>query len=425
MEERVEEIQESAFAVSKWTREILQNWGVSSSSIDLVNLIVQLAIVLIFVFVFQWIARRLIIFILKQLRKLPKMQIAEHLQRHRFPAYLALVAPFTWIRSTISIVFENYPNVISGITKTMDLFIILMIFWLISSFLKALSMYLLTLERYKDKPMESYFQVIRIIVAIFCIGAAFTVLSGKSIASFFTAMGAASAVMMLVFKDTILGFVTSIQVSTNDMIRIGDWISMPKYNADGDVFQITLTTVKVQNFDKTISTIPTYALISDSFQNWRGMRESGGRRIKRAILLKQSTFRYIEDNEIERFKKIQLISDYIDERQDDINEFNTEIGADRSLRVNGRNLTNVGLYRKYAENYLKNHPNVNKDMNIMVRQLAPNEFGLPMEIYCFSNTVIWNDYEAIMADIFDHLISAVRYFDLKVFENLSDSGPEQ
>lgn len=425
MEEKVEEIQQSAFAITKWTKDVLQNWGVSSSSIDLVNLIVQLAIVLIFVFVFQWITRRIIIFILKQLQKLPKMQVAEHLHQNKFPAFLALIAPLTWVKATIPIVFENYPSMISGITKATDLFIILMIYWLISSFLKALSKHLLTLDRFKDKPIESYFQVIRIIVVIFCVGAIFTVLSGKSIASFFTAMGAASAVMMLIFKDTILGFVTSIQVSTNDMVRIGDWITMPKYNADGDVSQITLTTVKVQNFDKTISTIPTYALISDSFQNWRGMQESGGRRIKRAIWLKQSSFRYIEDNEIEKFKKIQLISDYIDERQEVINEFNTEIGADRSLRVNGRNLTNIGLYRKYAENYLRSHPEINKNMTIMVRQLAPTEFGLPIEIYCFTDTVVWKDYESIMGDIFDHLISAVRYFDLKVFENLSDSGPEQ
>ncbi len=425
MEEKVEEIQQSAFAITDWTKDILQDWGVSSSSINFVNLLVQLAIVLIFTWFFQWIARKIIIIILKQVKKLPKMQLAGYLVQNRFPTFLALIAPLSWIRNTIPIVFENYPEVISGITKATDLFIVLMIFWLISSFLKSLSNYLLTLRRFSDKPIESYFQVVRIIVAIFCAGAIFTILSGKSFASFFTAMGAASAVMMLIFKDTILGFVASIQVSSNDMVRIGDWITMPKYDADGDVSQITLTTVKVRNFDKTITTIPTYALISDSFQNWRGMQQSGGRRIKRSITLKQSSFRYIEDNEIESFKKIQSISDYIDERQNEIDTFNTEIGADRSLRVNGRNMTNIGLFRKYAENYLKNHPNINQDMTIMVRQLAPSEIGLPIEIYCFTNTIIWGEYEVIMADIFDHLTSAVRYFDLRIFENLSDSGPEQ
>lgn len=425
MEDKVVEMQHSAFAITEWTKQLLQNWGVSTTSINFVNLLVQLGIVLIFTWFFQWIARKIIILILKQVGKLPKMQLAEYLLANRFPTFLALIAPLSWIRNTIPIVFENYPGVISLITKLTSIFIVLMVFWLISSFLKSLSRYLLNLSRFSDKPIESYFQVIRIIVAIFVAGAIFTILSGKSFASFFTAMGAASAVMMLIFKDTILGFVASIQVSSNDMVRIGDWITMPKYNADGDVSQITLTTVKVRNFDNTITTIPTYALISDSFQNWRGMQQSGGRRIKRSITLKQSSFRYIEDNEIENFKKIQSISDYIDERQNEIDTFNTEIGADRSLRVNGRNMTNIGLFRKYAENYLKNHPNINKDMTIMVRQLPPSEIGLPIEIYCFTNTIIWGDYEVIMADIFDHLTSAVRYFDLRIFENLSDSGPEQ
>ncbi len=422
MEEKVEEIQESAFAITKWTKQLLQDWGVSADFINLFNLLLQLAIVIIFIWVFQWIARKLIVIILKQVRKLPKMELAGFLLENKFPTYLALIAPLIWIRNTIPVVFEYYPAVISTVTKLTNIFIVLMIFWLISSFLKSLSKYLLTLEKFSDKPIESYFQVIRIIVAIFCAGAIFTILSGQSFGAFFTAMGAASAVMMLIFKDTILGFVASIQVSSNDMVRIGDWITMPKYNADGDVTQITLTTVKVKNFDKTITTIPTYALISDSFQNWRGMEQDGGRRIKRPIYLKQSTFRYIEDNELERFKKIQFISEYIDERQQEINAFNKEINADRNLRVNGRNMTNIGLFRKYVEMYLKNHPNVTKDMTIMVRQLEPGENGLPLEIYCFTDTTVWKEYENIMADIFDHLTSSVRYFDLKIFEILSDSS---
>lgn len=422
MEIKVEEIEKSTFAVTEWTKQLLQNWGVSADFINLFNLLLQLAIVLLFTWVFQWIARKIIVAVLKQLRKLPKMQLAEYLLENRFPTFLALIAPLTWIRNTIPIVFENFPAVISTITNLTNIFIVLMIFWLISSFLSSLSKYLLTLSKFSDKPIESYFQVIRIIVAIFCAGAVFTILSGKSFGAFFTAMGAASAVMMLIFKDTILGFVASIQVSTNDMVRIGDWITMPKYNADGDVTQITLTTVKIKNFDKTITTIPTYALISDSFQNWRGMEQDGGRRIKRSIFLKQSTFRYIEDSELERFKTIQSISGYITEKQEEINAFNATIGADRSIRVNGRNLTNIGLFRKYTEVYLKNHPGINKDMTIMVRQLASTESGLPLEIYCFTNTTIWKEYENIMADIFDHLTSAVSYFDLKIFEKLSDTG---
>jgi len=227
------------------------------------------------------------------------------------------------------------------------------------------------------------------------------------------------------FKDAIMGFVASVQVTSNDMVRIGDWITMPKYGADGDVIEITLTTVKVSNFDKTITTIPTYALISDSFQNWRGMIRSGGRRIKRAIIIKQSSIRYIADDELVRFKKIQGISDYIDQRQEEICKHNEAIHADRSIPVNGRNLTNAGLFRRYAEWYLKNHPGTNKKMILMVRQLAPTEIGIPIELYVFTNTTNWVEYEYIMADIFDHLIAAVRYFDLHIYERQSGSDVQR
>lgn len=237
--------------------------------------------------------------------------------------------------------------------------------------------------------------------------------------AFFAAMGAASAILLLMFKDTIMGFVASIQVTTNDMVRIGDWITMPKYGADGDVEEINLTTVKVRNFDKTITTIPTYTLISDSFQNWRGMQESGGRRIKRSIIIKQASIRFVDESELPNFRKIQGIRDYIEERGDVIRKHNEKIGADRSLALNGRNFTNFGLYRRYAEWYVQNHPDIHKGMTLMVRQLAPTENGLPLELYVFTTTTNWAQYEYIMADIFDHLIAAVPYFGLQVFERTS------
>ena len=200
------------------------------------------------------------------------------------------------------------------------------------------------------------------------------------------------------------------------MVRIGDWITMPKYGADGDVIQINLTTVKVQNFDKTITTIPTYSLISDSFQNWRGMEESGGRRIKRALLLRQSSIRFIEPGEIEKFKKIQSLTTYIEHRQKDIDKANLRNEIDKDLLVNGRNLTNAGLFRKYIDNYLATHSGTNKKMTMMVRQLAPTATGLPLEIYTFTSTTKWVEYEHIMADIFDHIIAAAKYFDLQIYE---------
>lgn len=218
------------------------------------------------------------------------------------------------------------------------------------------------------------------------------------------------------FKDTIMGFVASIQVTTNDIVRIGDWITMPKYGADGDILEINLTTVKVQNFDKTITTIPTYSLISDSFQNWRGMRQSGGRRIKRAINIKQSSIRFLKEEELPQFEQIQLLTSYIQHRQRDIEKHNQRVNADKSLLINGRNLTNAGLFRKYIDSYISNHSGTNKRMNIMVRQLAPTQHGLPIEIYMFANTIIWAEYEHIMADIFDHIIAAAPYFGLQIYE---------
>jgi len=213
-----------------------------------------------------------------------------------------------------------------------------------------------------------------------------------------------------------MGFVASIQVSINNMVRIGDWISFEKYGADGDVIEINLATVKVQNWDKTITTIPTYALISDSFKNWRGMMDSGGRRIKRALIIKQESIHFLTKDDIESLKKIEMITEYLENRDQAIESFNTDNQIDKSILINGKNLTNVGVFRKYMDNYIHQHSGINKDMTIMVRQLAPTAQGLPIEVYAFSSDKRWANYEYIMADIFDHLLAAIPYFDLEGFE---------
>jgi len=266
------------------------------------------------------------------------------------------------------------------------------------------------------------FMIFAWVIGIF---SSFAIITGIPFLNFITGLGAASAVIILVFKDTILGFVASIQVSINDMVRIGDWITFEKYGADGDVIEITLATVKVQNFDKTITTIPTYALISDSFKNWRGMTTSGGRRIKRALFIKQETVKYLTKDEVDSLKKIQLITSYLNSRQEDIDNHNTEKGADKEWLINGRNLTNLGVFRKYIDSYLNNHSAINKDMMIMARQLAPTPQGIPLEIYAFSSDKRWENYEYIMSDIFDHLIAALPYFDLEIFELPSGTSFKQ
>jgi miniconductance mechanosensitive channel len=293
---------------------------------------------------------------------------------------------------------------------------ILLTIWIIRSILKTFESYFKTLPRLKDKPIDSYIQVAMLFIWIIGIASILAILINLSFLKFFTTLGAASAILLLIFKDTILGFVASIQVAINDSVRIGDWITMEKYGADGSVIEINLSTVQVQNFDMTITNIPTYALISDAYKNWRGMQSSGGRRIKRSIILKAKSIKYLTEDEINKLKGIQLVSDYLETRQKDIINFNRQHNIDKSVLINGRNLTNVGVFRKYMQTYIERHSGVNKEMTIMVRQLEPTPHGLPLEIYCFSSDKRWENYEYIMADIFDHALAAVQYFDLEVFE---------
>jgi miniconductance mechanosensitive channel len=221
---------------------------------------------------------------------------------------------------------------------------------------------------------------------------------------------------MLVFKDTILGFVASIQLSGTDMVRIGDWIEMPSHGADGDVIDISIHCVRVQNWDKTIATIPTYALVSNAFKNWRGMSESGGRRIKRAINIDMNSIRFVTDKELESMSSISLITDYVQGKQKEIEEYNQEHNVDTSVLINGRRQTNIGIFRAYIISYLRHHPKINQNMTFLVRQLKPTEHGLPIEIYVFSSDKVWANYEAIQADIFDHLLAALPVFDLRIFQ---------
>ena len=234
-----------------------------------------------------------------------------------------------------------------------------------------------------------------------------SVLTKQSPVYFLTSLGAMTAILLLVFKDTILGFVGSIQLSANDMVRIGDWVTMEKFGADGDVIEINLTTVKVQNFDKTITTIPTYSFISDSFKNWRGMEESDGRRIKRSLAVQVDSVKFADKALIDKLSKVKLLSDFVLQRQEEIKKYNEENGLDEN-QLNARKQTNLGLFRRYLEYYLQNHEGVNTQMTLMVRQLSPTELGVPIELYCFTKTKEWIKYEVVIADIFDHIFAVVK-----------------
>lgn len=269
----------------------------------------------------------------------------------------------------------------------------------------------------KNKPMKGFMQVAKIIAIMICILLIIGVLINKDMKDLLIGLGTLSAVLMLVFKDPILGFVGGIQLTSNDMVRIGDWIV--KGDADGNVIDIGLTTVKVKNWDNTIATIPTYTLISDPFINWRGMTESGGRRISRSIIIDIDTIKFCTSEMLERYKKFQLVSKYITDKEAEIAEYNNKNNVDTSTLVNGRRQTNLGIFRAYLQEYIKQNPNLNHNLTMLVRQKDPTEFGVPLQIYCFSAQTDWLSYEAIQNDIFDHVYAVVKQFDLKVYQRPS------
>lgn len=394
----------------------LINLGVSESTAKYLNMMGLLIALILIVFVVDFLIRKILINAFNVFAIKSRSKFDNILVNNKVPRNIAHIIPLIIALEFIPVVFDDFPYLENIIEKGLQIFGIILTLWIVRSLLNSIKDYLKTLPRFKDKPIDSYIQVIMIFAWMVGLFSIFAIISGISFWKFVTTIGAASAIIILVFKDTILGFVASIQVTVNDMVRIGDWITFEKYGADGDVTEINLSTVKVQNFDMTITTIPTYALISDSFKNWRGMSDSGGRRIKRSILLKATSVHYLTDDDVEKLKKINLISDYLKDRKTDIDTYNTNHNIDKSVLINGRNLTNLGVFRKYIQSYIENHSAINKDMTIMTRQLAPTAQGLPLEIYAFSSDKRWSNYEYIISDIFDHSLAAVPYFDLEVFE---------
>ena len=394
--------------------------GLSDMDAKYVNMIVLIVLLMIALGIIDLLVRKVLVNIFVRFSERTKTDFDNFMVANKVPRNIAHIIPLLVALNFIPFVFIDFPNFENMIEKGLQVFSIILTIWIIRSFVHSLRDYFNTKDKLKDKPVNSYIQVILIIVWIIGLLSAFAVVTGIPFLRFITTLGAASAVILLIFKDTIMGFVASLQVSINDMVRIGDWITFEKFGADGNVIEINLATVKVQNFDKTITTIPTYALISDSFKNWRGMENSDGRRIKRAVLIKQRSIRFLSKKEVESMKKIELINDYINKKSHDINEHNAKNKVDKDLLINGRNLTNIGLFRKFVETYVQQHSAINKDMMIMTRQLDPTSQGIPIEIYAFSKDKRWQNYEYIMADIFDYVIASVGYFDLEIFELPTD-----
>ncbi|MBJ2175629.1 mechanosensitive ion channel [Aureibaculum sp. A20] len=403
----------------KWFYDILITNNVSEDVALYLNLLINAIILIVLLLLIDFILKRVIIRTFKVFTIKTKTTYDDYLVQSNFPKYIAHIIPFIILRKLIPFVLADFEVWKTFFIKITDVYLIILMVWIFRSVLRTTKEYLKQKDYFKDKPLDSYAQVI--VIFLWFVGAVFifSEITGQSILKFLATFGAASAILLLIFRDTILGFVASIQVSINDMVRIGDWITMEKYGADGDVVEINLATVKVSNWDLTITTIPTYALISDSFKNWRGMQESGGRRIKRAFIIKTNSIKFLTDKDLKKFSKIQILTDYIAHRQSDIDNYNTEHNSDRSIIVNGRNQTNLGLFRKYCDLYLNEHSAINKDMMIMTRHLEPTSKGIPLEIYTFSKDKRWINYEHIMADIFEHLIATVPHFDLELFQEPS------
>jgi miniconductance mechanosensitive channel len=395
---------------------ILKKLEASANMVLYGNLLVNILLLIVFAWCIDFIAKKILIIGLAIVAAYTKSTFDDFLVANKTAKYIAHLAPLYFISKKIPVVFDDFVYYENLVGKIVKIIIIVLSLFIIRSVLNSLKDYLKSVPKYNDKPIDSYIQVIMIILWIYGILSIFLTLVDTRTTTLLTAFGSVSALIILVFRDTILGFVASIQVTVNDMVRIGDWITVDKFGADGDVEEINLATVKVRNFDNTTSTIPTYSLISDSFRNWRGMTNSDGRRIKRHILIKGATVRFVGKEELESFKKIQSIAAYIAKRQEDIDKYNVQNNIDKKLHVNGRNITNLGLFRKYIQNYIENHPGINKDMLLLVRHLQPTEKGIPLEIYCFSKNKRWENYEYIMADIFDHIIASIPYFDLELFE---------
>ncbi len=296
--------------------------------------------------------------------------------------------------------------------------IVLVVALSVSAFINAMNDIYAGLAAYRSRPIKGYLQLLKIALGVVAAVVIVATLFDKSPLIFLSGLGAMTAVLLLVFRDTILSLVASVQLTSNEMIRVGDWIEMPQYGADGDVIDIALHTVKVQNWDKTIATIPTHKLIEDSFKNWRGMSQAGGRRIKRAIYIDLNTIRFLEPDEIERFGRYKLLQDYIERKRLEVDSHN-DSRADRDINANLRRLTNVGTFRAYVVNHLRSHPRIHENMTLMVRQLEPTPHGLPIEVYCFTNVTDWGEYEDIQSDLLDHLLAVAPDFGLRAFQSPS------
>lgn len=407
--------------ITIWLRQILMSNGLHGSTMALSYLIISLSVLSLVCFLVWTIARLIIIRVVKKLVTKTATTWDDKLFQYRVFRSLSFILIAIIIARAVPFIFIDYPNWREVAIAASRIYIVLSVMFAVNAILNAIVGVLEETPDLKDKPIRSYKQVAKIVFYLVGFVLILAIALGQSPLYILGGFGAVTAVLILIFRDPILGFVASIQMSAVDLIRVGDWITVDKYGADGEVIEINLTTIKVRNWDMTVTIVPSYAIVSESFRNWRGMEESEGRRIKRHINIKMSSIRFVDESLFNRLLKVERVSGYLKEKQGEIEMYNREKGVDKSALLNGRHLTNIGVFRKYAERYLEQNPNINTEMTFMVRQLQPTEHGLPIEVYAFSKEKQLESFEGVAADIFDHLLAAVPFFDLEIFQSPSGS----
>ena len=381
-----------------------------------VSALILTSVSLLLAFSVYFIAKRIVVHLIHSLFIKTKSSLDDVFVQRKVFRRIAYLVPIWVLYQLLPEALENYPLLANAAAIAMKIYIVVVVVLVLDSVINSLFDVYQTFGISRQIPVQSFIQVAKLVIYFVATITIISLVIGQSPLKLFAGLGAMTAVLMLIFKDPILGFVAGIQLSYNKIVGIGDWVEIPQHNADGDILEIGLTTVKVQNFDKTITTVPTQSLINESFKNWRGMQESDGRRIKRSIFIDINTISFCDQSRLERYRKIDYISEYIDQKEREINDYNSKFANAKQSLVNGRRITNVGTFRAYVLAYLKNHPYINKDLTLLVRQLAPSQTGLPLEIYVFSAVKDWIEYEAIQADIFDHLLAVAKEFDLRVFQ---------
>lgn len=400
---------------SVWVKDALMNLGLTESLADGINIFAHLIVYLAFLLLVGYILLRVFPKILNYFSNRKHRNFQRFLIGTGLSQYLAYVIPLIIVSNLAAKLLTPYPIISKSLVLVLNVTIAILFILIIGSILKGMENYMRTKPQLRDKPLQSYTQVLSIFVWSVGAIAIINYIVGGNIITL-GALGAGSAVLMLIFKDMILGFVASIQISVSDIVRIGDWIEFSTYGADGYVTNISLVTVTIENWDKTYTTIPTYSLVSDSFKNWRGIYDSSGRRIMRSIYIKQNSIRFMNEEDLDRLRKIERVAKYIDHRQLDIDRTNKKINADKSQVVNGRNQTNIGVFRKYVDSYLKENTGINFDLLCLARTLQPTEYGVPLQIYCFTKETGFIEHEAIQGILMDHITAAASHFDLEIFE---------